>query len=324
MKITEHSSDFFYRADTPPSLICTPNLKALGLQQSLYLGSAYCWSHTLMSYITKLGNQDTSPHLQRMILPLDAANRIRRFIPTLLDVNWSCMTFNPDLYSDTWSIRSKEILKSPNRTKPLTTLRKKYYSPPRSDFTRITPTEALVLDTITTPFHMMYLKERAHLFERTFGIKKQLFLRTARSLIQRGVLKPQYVLIPRLPTLVTIASGAPKGITSIADALLSGTPTCTGFVCNDGTHGVFLSRVPPASLFELTNLLPRAGKENGISIRCFKPTTLRSYNHTLFQRLLRKDGTWDDDVSGFLSQARAKRAEIASAPADKKRRGHTR
>ncbi len=63
---------------------------------------------------------------------------------------------------------------------------------------------------------------------------------------------------------------------------------------------------------ELAMSLPQAGQEHEIAIRCFRPHTLRSYNHSLYQRLLREDGKWDDDVSGFLSQARAKRVEIAS------------
>lgn len=307
-------------SDTNPSLICTPNLETIGLRQSLYLGAAYRWPHKHLSYITRLGNQDTSLHLQRMVLPVSAINRIRRFVPSLLDVDWTTMTYNPDLYTDDWNVRVKEILRSPKRTRPLTTLRKKYYSPPRNELVSITPTEALVLDAIATPFHMMYLKERANLFERIFSVKKQLFFRTARSLTKRGILRAHYALIPRLPTLVTIASGKPKSIISIADAFLSGTPTCTAYLCNNGAHAVFLSRVPPTDSMELTFLLPQIGHKNGISIRCFRTTSLRSYNHSLFQRLLRKDGTWDDNVSGFLSQARAKRAEIANATERKKRR----
>jgi hypothetical protein len=307
-------------SDTSPSLICTPNLETIGLRQSLYLGAANRWPHAHMSYITRLGTQDTSLHLQRMILPVTAFNRIRRFIPSLLDVNWTTMTYNPDLYTDDWSVRVQEVLRSPKRTRPLTILRKKYYSPVRNNLVSITPTEALVLDIIATPFHMMYLKERAYLFEKLFGIKKQLFLRTARSLVEKGVLRPQYLLIPRLPTLVTIAYGRPKSIISIADAFLSGTPTCTAYICNNGTHAVFLSRVPPNDSRELAFLLPQIGHKNGISIRCFRSSTLRSYNHSLFQRLLQQDGTWNDDVSGFLSQAQAKRAEITKASKSKIRR----
>jgi len=57
-------------------------------------------------------------------------------------------------------------------------------------------------------------------------------------------------------------------------------------------------------------------------ILCFQSTVLQSCNCSLFQRLLRKDGKWDDDVSGFLSQARAKRVEFAEAIECMKKRGY--
>jgi len=158
---------------------------------------------------------------------------------------------------------------------------------------------------------MMYLKEEPHMFKSMFQIEKQPFVNTARSLVKRGVLKPMYLVSPRLPTLATIAHGEPKSIISLANALLAGSSTCTAFVCNNGTDGVFLSRIPLSDLGELATSLPQAEKENGIAIRCLRPRILRSYNHTIFQRILKDDGTWDDDVSGFLSQARSKRIEIA-------------
>ena len=222
------------------------------------------------------------------------------------------MTFNSDLYSDRWNVRSEDILKSLSRTRSLTTLKKRYNTPPPCDVEYITPTEALVMDLITRSFHMMNFKERPHLFEKTFDIKKQLFIRTASSLIERGILKSQYILIPRLPTLATIVYGTPKKIISLADAFLSGSPTCTAYICNDGSNAIFLSRIPQSDLGELASKLPQVGTNAGLNIRCFRPHTLRSYNHTLYQRLLKDNGTWDEDVSGFLSQARAKRVENSS------------
>ena len=53
--------------------------------------------------------------------------------------------------------------------------------------------------------------------------------------------------------------------------------------------------------------------ENGVNIRCMRPTTFRRYTSNLYQRLLKDDGTWDDDVSAFLSQARSKRKELSDS-----------
>lgn len=35
------------------------------------------------------------------------------------------------------------------------------------------------------------------------------------------------------------------------------------------------------------------------------PEAFRSYTGDFYQRLLKPDGTWDDDVSGLLSQVRS-------------------
>jgi hypothetical protein len=297
---------------TSPSIVCTPNLESLGLHQALYLGNAYCWPHKHMSYITRLGRpSDNTLHLQRMILPSKAYTRIKRIIPSLLHIDWSAMSFNPDMYTDQWKVGTGKILKSLSRTRPLTLLRMKYYDPSYCNVGRVTPTEAQVLDIVTRPFHMMHLKERPYLFERMFRIKKQLFLSTTRSLVERGVMKHQYVLLPQLPTIAVVAHGNPKRNISLTDAFLSSTPTCTAYICNFGTNAIILSRVPPSDLIELASTLPQEGRKNGLEIRCFRPDSLRSYNHSLYQRLLKDSGSWDEDVSGFLSQARAKRVEIS-------------
>ncbi|MCJ7817393.1 MAG: hypothetical protein MUP60_00955 [Candidatus Thorarchaeota archaeon] len=82
-----------------------------------------------------------------------------------------------------------------------------------------------------------------------------------------------------------------------------------------GEQSILLSRLPEASLYELATKLPPIGLDNGLTIRCLRPTTFQSYTHNLYQRLLKDDGTWDDDVSAFLSQARSKRKELSKSNA---------
>jgi hypothetical protein len=57
--------------------------------------------------------------------------------------------------------------------------------------------------------------------------------------------------------------------------------------------------------------LPSRGQEEGLTIRCLQPRTLWNYTRTLYQRLLKDSGTWDEDVSGFLSQARSMKKTLS-------------
>ncbi len=42
-----------------------------------------------------------------------------------------------------------------------------------------------------------------------------------------------------------------------------------------------------------------------MDIKIYRVNAYAAYTHNLYQRLLRPDGTWDDDISGFLSQIRS-------------------
>jgi hypothetical protein len=74
---------------------------------------------------------------------------------------------------------------------------------------------------------------------------------------------------------------------------------------------IVFSRMPSDDVYHLQSELPVRGQEEGLTIRCLQPRALWNYTRTLYQRLLRDDGTWDDDVSGFLSQARSMRKTLS-------------
>jgi len=80
-------------------------------------------------------------------------------------------------------------------------------------------------------------------------------------------------------------------------------------------HAVLISRLPQSTAYDLASSLPERGFDLDLNIRCMRPTIFQSYTHNLYQRLLKDDGTWDDDVSAFLSQARSKRKELSESNA---------
>ena len=64
-------------------------------------------------------------------------------------------------------------------------------------------------------------------------------------------------------------------------------------------------RVSEAHAYEILANLPRTVAEYGIELKGYRVSAYAGYLHNLYQRLLNPDGTWDDDVSGFLSQIRS-------------------
>ena len=50
---------------------------------------------------------------------------------------------------------------------------------------------------------------------------------------------------------------------------------------------------------------PDHAEEQNINVRVWRINAYAGYLHTLYQRLLKPDGSWDDDISGLLSQIRS-------------------
>jgi hypothetical protein len=142
-------------------------------------------------------------------------------------------------------------------------------------------------------------------------------LRTILSkLIQSNIIQISYeVSDERLVSLATIAQGKMQNIISLTESLLENTPTSLAMLTSDGSNATILSKMPEAAVFELARGLPKFGFEQELNIRCMRLTTFKSYTHNLYQRLLQEDGTWNDDVSAFLSQARSKRRELSKSNA---------
>ncbi len=116
-------------------------------------------------------------------------------------------------------------------------------------------------------------------------------------------------------SLATVIHGPPDRVASLCSTFLDHTPTTLMMLGEKGEQSILLSRLPEASVYELSSRLPQVGLEHGLTIRCLRPTTFHSFTHNLYQRLLKDDGTWDDDVSAFLSQARSKRKELSKSNA---------
>ena len=66
-----------------------------------------------------------------------------------------------------------------------------------------------------------------------------------------------------------------------------------------------ISNVPVSIRNVLLHEFPILGKNHGLNIRCMIPKSFRNYSSGLFQRLMKPDGTWFDNVSGIVTQIRS-------------------
>ncbi|MFW9982213.1 MAG: hypothetical protein ACFFE3_09910 [Candidatus Thorarchaeota archaeon] len=288
-----------------------------GLQELIYLGAAYRWPHRHMRFITSLGGvSESAPHLQVMVMPQSAVERVRRVLPSVMMVDWSARSLNFELYdrkSGNWIIPVQKILNSLTKTSSITRLSNKYGSS-ISDTSLMTVNDAKVIDLIGESILSELLDNPEDL--KHWGVTKEKVRYIVTKLTRQNVLKINYeVRDLQLITLAIIVQGDAKKVTSLVSALLNDTPTSFARLADGGKSSVILTRLPEEAAHELALKLQASGIDYDLNIRCMRPTTFQSYTHDFYQRILKPDGSWDDDVSAFLSQARSRRRELSESNA---------
>jgi len=294
------------------------NSRAFGLVELVYLGAAYRWTHRHMKFIARLGGSiDSSPHLQLMLVPFSAAERVKRALPGILNVSWSARTSNLELYdehSGNWVVSNQRILDSLEEESSMNIIKKQFSRLEVSETYSLSKVEARVADLVSEGIESMYLEIPE--FLNNWGLTKRKLNTVLTNLVDRKLMHLNYEVVDsRLISLAIILQGRVETITSLTAELLANTPTSYARLDETGENAVILSRLPEESVYDIATQLSSRGIEHGVNIRCMRPTTFRRYTSNLYQRLLQKDGTWDDDVSAFLSQARSKRKELSKSNA---------
>ena len=291
---------------------------SLGLCELVYLGAAYRWAHRHMKFIAQLGGVlENSPHLHVMIAPLRAAERIRRAIPSIMNVAWTFRTSNMNIFDDetsSWLVPGQQIIESIEKESSLRSLKKQFGGASTTDMYSLSKIEAEVADLVAEGIELAYLEKPEYL--SSLKLTKRRMHATLSALLRHRILHFSYeVSDSRLISLATIIQGECASVTSLVSAFLRSTPTSYARLDQHGENAIILSRLPEESVYSIASQLPSRGMEQGLNIRCMRPTTFRRYTSNLYQRLLREDGTWDDDVSAFLSQARSRRRELSESNA---------
>jgi hypothetical protein len=136
-------------------------------------------------------------------------------------------------------------------------------------------------------------------------MSKESLRETLASFMQRGILHLQY-----FPTIQGLASicldikGEVPQLYSIARSALIHLPTTTAMVSESHKSCIIMARVQEKRAYDILVELPRKASEHDVTIKCYRVSAYAGYVNNLYQRLLLPDGTWDDDVTGFLSQIR--------------------
>ena len=112
-----------------------------------------------------------------------------------------------------------------------------------------------------------------------------------------------------------LADGEIAQISALDESFLRKNPTSLAMIYEKGRSCFIMARIPETEVYTIASELPSLADSNGVKLRIMRPRAVRTYSHNLYQRLLKPDGTWDDDVSAFLSQARSKRRELSESNA---------
>ncbi len=290
----------------------------LSLVELVYLGAAYRWPHRHMKFISRLGGiSENAPHLQVMLMPSSSTERVKRVLPGILHVKWSKRISNYRLYdskSKQWKVPIDQIIDSIDTKSSIKKLTKEYDGLKIPEPYMISKDDAKVADLVAEGIASFYLESPG--FLKNLDLDNRLVSKTITKLVERKIMEVSYAVSdPSLVSLAIIVQGESGSVTALASSFLKYAPTSSVRLNEMSDNGIILSRLPEESIYDIANQLTTRGLENELNVRCMRPTTFRRYTSNLYQRLLREDGTWDDDVSAFLSQARSRRKEMSESNA---------
>ncbi|MHA2157335.1 MAG: hypothetical protein ACXABE_00430 [Candidatus Thorarchaeota archaeon] len=294
------------------------NPQAIGLTEFVYLGAAYRWPHRHLRYITRLGiASENPPHLQVMTLPLSSAERVMRALPQGIKISWSSRVVNLNLYdkvSKKWMIPIDKIITSATGRSSKRKLVRMFGPSTNSETYKIDNDEAKVLGLVSRDVLLESFEQPDYFSYWNLSNKRVSSIIS--KLMEKDVLQMTYdVIVSNLASLASIIQGNSRNVASFASSLLTYSPSSVVMANDQFDKAVVLSRFPEDIVFDLVSKLNQQEAQQDFAIRCFRPRAFQTYTYTIYQRLLKPDGTWDDDVSAFLSQARSKRRELSESNA---------
>jgi len=281
--------------------------QSLGLISAIYMGAAHRWPHKHLDWSARLGYTSDKPqHIQIMVMPPSALERVLRVIPTVRLIDWEMSSANLSLYSNKerrWKLNNSLIVKSLERKRSVRQLSNEFGRWKGRNHYHLSLEQARILDLISWALYLSSLESNQ--YSKFYGINNSKIKQELDNMHDFGVFELQYFLIPeKLRSLCFLANGPSETICSMSRAFLKHTPSSQIRLTDSGSSCIIVSRVPEDEQYELVTRLNDAANETGISLRVLPISAYAGYRNNLYSRLLKNDGLWDDDVSGLLNQVR--------------------
>ncbi len=280
----------------------------LGLAKLVYIGGAHRWPHKHLQYTARLGNPGQKPpHIQVLVMPKTAVDRIMRTRQNIASIDWSASRLNYGLYSprhETWKNNTVRLQSSLNGRRTFKQMNRQFDLTSCGEISVLSDEDARVLDLISWGIYNQSLELSE--YDGILNMSKESLKEKLASFIQAKIANLQY-----FPTIYGLASicleirGEIPQLYSIARSTLMHLPTTTAMVSESSNLCVVMARVPEKRAYDILVDLPRKASEHDVVIKGYRVSAYAGYVNNLYQRLLLPDGTWDDDITGFLNQIRS-------------------
>ncbi|MCK5150523.1 MAG: hypothetical protein KAQ65_01730 [Candidatus Thorarchaeota archaeon] len=284
--------------------------RSIGLREIVYVGAAHRWPHWHLSSSLRLGPVDTrSPYMQAMVMPPSAAERVKRVLPSVYDIEWSIHRFNTNLYRKSlkkWIIREDAIIQSFDGKKTLKNLKNEFGCWKGTSPYQIKQAEARLLDMANTLFYLSDLETKGgEDYWKTDNISSRNALTKLRDM---GIIETSYWYDDyrrRLNPLYISLEGSESKVCSVTSSLIKNVPTALARIAEGGSISLVAIRIPRENTKNFIDKISLACRNEGLRIKSEPLSTHRNYSVDLYQRLLNADGSWNSDVPGLLSQIRS-------------------
>jgi hypothetical protein len=279
----------------------------LGLIPVVYIGSAHRWPHKNLEWSARLGFAMEKPYyIQVLVMPPSAYEQTCRVIPNLHKVDWEFSTFNANLFNiknRRWRLNTALLANSLHGRRSLKQLENEFHCSKREHYYHLSTQQARVLDLISWGMYLGNLE--SNLYANYYDISNSIIKQELETMAANDVFSLQYFLVmANLRSLCLTVDGPPQNVYSTSRAFLKHAPSTQVRITNAGHSSIIVSRIPDDDFFSFASTITEVANETDISLRAFQISAYAGYRNNLYSRLLRNDGTWDDDVSGLLSQVR--------------------
>ncbi|MEM2142723.1 MAG: hypothetical protein QXQ81_05655 [Candidatus Thorarchaeota archaeon] len=276
----------------------------IGLEKIVYSGRAYTWPHRyLEKWIELKDSRGRTNFLRVMTVPRNQVAVLEENLRNVVRVDHETATLNPSSYDVAARSWTAPFVNDQEPVDPLSVseFQTRTGGPMIPGNEPIDREEARAMDLTSNNFYIDMLENPSFLREYQIDVKR--LENTILRLTERGIVKPfRSVRMRNMPTLLAELRGEESAVCGLSMSLLRGTPRAHVLLGDGGRHAYITMKVPQFQYFAMHETLRRQSECLGVEAQVSEVTHIRSYLSTMYQRLLRKDCTWDTDLSEVLSQ----------------------